>query len=82
MDGPEILTFVDGKYTDEIRTLIMDILALNVSMTKVDEVIKSAIGHLSSNKVNRFQSLTKSTSGRGHVKKQRSNKIESKLSSI
>lgn len=36
MDGPEILTFVNGKYIDEIRTIITDILTLNVSMTKVD----------------------------------------------
>lgn len=39
LEDETISTFEDGKYVDEVREVIMDLLAMNVSMSKVNEVI-------------------------------------------
>ena len=39
-------TFENGKYVDEVQEVIMDLLALNVSMSKVNEVIRTVLHKL------------------------------------
>ena len=36
----ELVTFEGGRYTDDIREVVMELLSLNVSMNKVNDVIK------------------------------------------
>ena len=39
----KLTTFKDGKYSDEIRTCIMDLLAHNVSINQIDPVIRAVL---------------------------------------
>ena len=41
-----ITTFEKGKYEDEVQEVIMDLLAMNVSMSKVNEVIRTVLQKL------------------------------------
>jgi len=41
LEDDTISTFEDGKYVDEVQEVIMELLAMNVSMSKVNEVINS-----------------------------------------
>ena len=39
----KLTTFKDGKYSDEIRTCIMDLLAHNVSINQIEPVIRAVL---------------------------------------
>ncbi|XP_065648167.1 rho GTPase-activating protein gacN-like [Hydra vulgaris] len=40
LDDDEVITFEDGRYSDDIRETIMKLLSMSVSMNSVNEVIK------------------------------------------
>lgn len=40
------MTFADGRYSNDIRKVIMELLSLDVSMTKVNDVIKIVLAGL------------------------------------
>ena len=50
------MTFENGKYCDERRETIMELLSLNVSMNKVNEVIKTVMHKLSNKSIGRLPS--------------------------
>lgn len=52
----EIVTFENGRYCDEVRETIMELLSLNVSMNKVNEVIHTVIQKLTKKSVCRLPS--------------------------
>lgn len=43
LEDETITTFENGKYVDEVQEVIMDLLAMNVSMSKVNEVIRTVL---------------------------------------
>ncbi|XP_071793268.1 uncharacterized protein [Asterias amurensis] len=47
----------DSKYTDQVRELIMELLAMNVSMSKVGKVIQATISKLTTLEIGRLSSL-------------------------
>ncbi|KAJ8342686.1 hypothetical protein SKAU_G00326140 [Synaphobranchus kaupii] len=51
-----LTTFQDGKYTNDIREVIMDLLAMNVSMKKVDGVIRTVLKKLAGKDVQQLPS--------------------------
>ena len=51
----EIVTFEDGKYTNEIREVVMELMAQNVSIGRVNNVITTVL-KLASKTVNRLPS--------------------------
>ena len=40
LQNDTVVTFADGRYTDEIREVIMELVSLNVSINKVNDVIE------------------------------------------
>lgn len=48
--------FENGRYCDEVRETIMELLSLNVSMNKVNEVIHTVIQKLTKKSVGRLPS--------------------------
>ena len=52
----ELVTFVGGRYTDDIREFVMELLSLDVSMNKVNDVIKVALKKLANIEVDRIPS--------------------------
>ena len=56
LNDDEIVTFENGKYCDELRETIMELLSLNVSMNKVNEVIKTVINKLTNKSIGRLPS--------------------------
>ena len=46
LEDDTISTFEDGKYADEVREVIMELLAMNVSMSKVNDVIWTVLKKL------------------------------------
>lgn len=57
LQDDEIRTYENGKYTDEIRETIMELLSMNVAMTKVAEIIRVVIRKLSKREIGRLPSL-------------------------
>ena len=51
-----ITTFEKGKYVDEVRKVIMDLLAMNVSISKVNEVIRTVLQKLGGKSISRLPS--------------------------
>ena len=51
-----ISTFKDDKYVDEVREVIMALLAMNVSMSKVNEVIRTVLKILAGKSLSRLPS--------------------------
>ena len=51
-----ITTFEKGKYVDEVQEVIMDLLAMNVSMSKVNEVIRTVLQKLGRKSISRLPS--------------------------
>ena len=47
-NSEELITFSNGRFSDEMRKTVMDLVAHNVSINKIPEVIKSVIGGLTS----------------------------------
>ena len=56
LQDDEIVTFQDGKYCNDVREVIMELLSLNVSMGKVNDVIKVVLAKLAKKNVNRLPS--------------------------
>ena len=40
VNSEEVVTFKNGKFTNEIRRTVMELVSLNVSINKISEVIK------------------------------------------
>ena len=59
MEDDVISTFENGKYTDEIREAIMELLQMNVSMTKVKNVIRTVLKKLAGKDIGRLPSIGK-----------------------
>ena len=53
LEDETITTFENGKYVDEVREVIMDLLAMNVSMNKVNEVIRMVLQTLAGKSISR-----------------------------
>ena len=56
LEDETINTFENGKYVDEVREVIMDLLAMNVSMSKVNEVIRTVLQKLAGKSISRLPS--------------------------
>lgn len=56
MNTDIVKTFKDGRYKDEIREVIMELLAMNVSIRKVDGVIKTILKKLAGKDVEQLPS--------------------------
>ena len=56
LEDETISTFEDGKCVDEVREVIMDLLAMNVSMGKVNEVIRTVLKKLTWKRLSRLPS--------------------------
>lgn len=56
LEDETISTFEDSKYVDEVREVIMDLLAMNVSMSKVNEVIRTVLKKLTWKRLSRLPS--------------------------
>ncbi|XP_057300254.1 uncharacterized protein LOC130630693 [Hydractinia symbiolongicarpus] len=56
LNDNEIVTFEGGRYSDEIREVVMELLSLNVSMGKVNDVIKVVLEKLAKKRVDRLPS--------------------------
>ena len=56
MEDNEMITFKEGKYTNEIREVIMELFALNVSMNKVNDVIRVVLKKLANKEVSHLPS--------------------------
>ena len=57
LEDSEIVTFQDGRFSNDIREVIMELLSLNVSMAKVNEVIKVVITKLAKKTIGRLPSV-------------------------
>ena len=57
LQDEEIETFQDGRYTDVVRETIMELLSLNVSMSKVNRVIRLVVKKMSGKNVERMPAL-------------------------
>ena len=49
-----VTTFQEGKYTNTVRELIMELLSLNVSMSDVNQVIRSTLKKMANIEVGRL----------------------------
>ena len=56
MEDPEIVTFQDGKYTNEVRETIFELAGMGISMNKVNDVIKTVLQNMTSKNVGRLPS--------------------------
>lgn len=56
LQDKEVATFQDGRYCDDIRETIMELLNMNVSMNKVNDVIKLVLKRLAGKEVERLPS--------------------------
>ena len=56
LDDDEIVSFKDGRYSNEVREVIMELLSLNVSMAKVNQVIKVVLNKLAKKDIGRLPS--------------------------
>ena len=56
LEDDTISTFEDGKYVDEVREVIMELLAMNVSMSKVNDVIRTVLKKLAGKSLSRLPS--------------------------
>ncbi|XP_033124472.1 uncharacterized protein ZK1098.6-like, partial [Anneissia japonica] len=53
----EVVSFHDGRYKDEIRETVMELLACNVSMAKVSKVIRIVLQKLTNRSIARLPSV-------------------------
>ena len=56
LEDQSIITFSDGKYTDDVRQTIMELLSMNVSVNKVNDVICVVLERLTGKEVDRLPS--------------------------
>ena len=45
------VTFADGKFTNEIRRTVVELVSLNVSINKISDVIKAVLGNITTTDV-------------------------------
>ena len=57
LQDDEIVTFENGRYCNDIREVIMELVSLNVSMAKVNEVIKVVLKKLAKKNVSHVPSV-------------------------
>ncbi|XP_047126660.1 uncharacterized protein LOC100206568 [Hydra vulgaris] len=57
LEDEEIVTFERGGYSNDIREVIMELLSLNVSMNKVNDVIKIVLKKLAKKTVSKLPSV-------------------------
>ena len=57
LQDEEIIVFQNGRYCDDIRETIMELLNMNVSMNKVNDVIKLVLKNLAGKEVERLQAM-------------------------
>ena len=55
LQNDTVVTFADGRYTDEIREVIMELVSLNVSINKVNDVIEVVLHTLSKKDVSKLR---------------------------
>ena len=46
INSDDIVTFADGRFTNEIRRTVMELVSLNVSINKISDVIKAVLGNM------------------------------------
>ena len=56
LEGETIQTFHEGKYNDEICLCIIELLSMNVSINKVNEVIQTVVKSLTNKKIDKLPS--------------------------
>ena len=56
LNDEKIQTFEDGKYLDHVRLTVMELLSMNVSVNKVNDVIRTVINRLTNKKIDRLPS--------------------------
>ena len=56
LEDETIQTFHEGKYNDEIRLCIIELLSMNVSINKVNEVIQTVVKRLTNKKIDKLPS--------------------------
>ena len=56
LEDQSIITFSDGKYTDDVHQTIMELLSMNVSVNKVNDVIRVVLKRLTGKEVDRLPS--------------------------
>ncbi|XP_065679669.1 uncharacterized protein LOC136094052 [Hydra vulgaris] len=57
LEDEEIVTFERGRYSNDIREVIMELLSLNVSMNKVTDVIKIVFKKLAKKEISKLPSV-------------------------
>ena len=57
LEDEEIVTFQDGRYCDEVREVIMDLLSMDVSMNQVNNVKETVLKKLANKSVSRLPSM-------------------------
>ena len=56
LEKDEVKTFENGRYTNEVREVIMELLNLNVNISKINKVITSVLTKLGSKTIGRLPS--------------------------
>ena len=56
LEDETIIGFQDGHYSNDVREVIMELLSLNVSMSKVNEVINVVLNKLAKKYIDRLPS--------------------------
>ena len=56
LEKDEVTTFENGRYTSDVREVIMELLNLNVSISKINLVITAVLTKLGSKKIGRLPS--------------------------
>ena len=57
LEENEIVAFQDGRYCDKVREVIMDLLSMDVSMSQVNNVIKTVLKKLANKNVSKLPSM-------------------------
>ena len=60
LQDDEVITFADGRFTNEIREVIMELVSLNVSINKVNDVIEVVLRTLTNNDVSMYVTVVES----------------------
>ena len=56
LKNPVVTTFQDGKYANDVRECVMALLSLNVSIDKIDQVVKVILNKLAKKDIERLPS--------------------------
>ena len=54
LEDDKVVTFADGRFTDEIREVIMELVLFNVSINKVSDVIQFVLRTLANKDVSKI----------------------------